>query len=129
VGHTLLQLQVGALELRDQVFEVGGHAADQRSRASRVISGTEASAFETGQVSFASCAACRNASSSMPGTLPSTVSAIFVMPWPGWNVTVAEVCSSSGGVPAFARPLVNAIEKQAAWAAAISSSGLVLPPG
>ena len=40
----------------------------------------------------------------MPGTLPSTVSAIFVMPSPGWNVTVAEVCSSSGGVPAFARP-------------------------
>ena len=56
------------------------------------------------------------------------MSAIFVMPSPGWKVTVAEVCSSSGGVPALARPAESAIEKQAACAAAISSSGLVLPP-
>src|SRR5260221_3271089 len=64
----------------------------------------------------------------MPGTLPTTVSTIFVTPSPGWNVTVADVCSSSGGVPALARPLDSAIEKHDACAAAISSSGLVLPP-
>ena len=48
-----------------------------------------------------------------------------MIPSPGWNVTVADVRSSSGGVPALARPAESAIEKQAACAAAISSSGLV----
>src|SRR5436190_7828273 len=47
------------------------------------------------------------------------------MPSPVWNVTVAEVFSSSAGCPACASPFESAIEKQAAWAAAISSSGLV----
>ena len=50
-----------------------------------------------------------------------------VMPVPGVNSTSAEVSSEVGGVPALARPLENAIEKQDEWAAAISSSGLVLP--
>ena len=52
-----------------------------------------------------------------------------VMPVPGTNSTSAEVSSEVGGVPALARPLENAIEKQAECAAAISSSGLVLPLG
>ena len=53
VGQPLLRLPVGALELVDQAVEGGGHAADYVSRASSVISGTPASAFETGQFSFA----------------------------------------------------------------------------
>ena len=51
-----------------------------------------------------------------------------MMPVPGTNVTVADVESRSGGVPAFASPEESAIEKQEACAAAISSSGLVFPP-
>jgi hypothetical protein len=90
-----------------------------------VICGTDASAFDTGQFDFAVSAASRKALSSRPGTLPSTVSAIFVIPSPGWNVTVAEVCSSSGAFPACASACESAIEKHAACAAAISSSGLV----
>src|SRR5919198_1180602 len=61
----------------------------------------------------------------MPGTFPVTCRAILVMPSPGWNVTVAEVLSSSAGWPACARPFESAIEKHAACAAAMSSSGLV----
>ena len=101
----------------------------RQSDASSVISGTPASAFDTGQFSFAPSAASRNASSSRPGTVPRTVSALFVIPVPGTKVTVAEVSSRSGGVPAFASPSDSAIEKQAACAAAISSSGLVRPSG
>ena len=61
--------------------------------------------------------------------MPRTVSAIFVMPSPGWNVTVAPVFSSSGGVPPPASAWERAIEKQAACAAASSSSGEVRPAG
>ena len=93
-----------------------------------MISGTPASALETGQFSFAASAAARKPSSSIPGTSPSTSSAIRTIPSPGWNVTVADVFSSSGGLPPFASPLASAIEKHDACAAAISSSGLVLPP-
>ena len=64
-----------------------------------------------------------------PGTVPRTVSAPFVIPSPGWNVTVADVSSFSGGLPPFASPAESAIEKHEAHAAAISSSGLVLPFG
>src|SRR5919108_2826273 len=65
----------------------------------------------------------------MPGTLPATSSAIFVMPSPGWKVTVADVLSSSGAWPDCASSCESAIERQVACAAAISSSGLVIPPG
>ncbi|HUP32899.1 MAG TPA: transposase, partial [Gaiellaceae bacterium] len=58
------------------------------SPASSVISGTLASAFETGQPAFADSAAWRNPSSSSPGTEPRTSSAIFVIPVPGTKVTV-----------------------------------------
>ena len=86
------------------------------------------SAAETGQFSFASSAAATNDSSVIPGTTPVTSSADVVIPSPGTNVTVAETSSRSGGVPAFAKRAENAIEKQDACAAAISSSGLVIPP-
>ena len=52
-----------------------------------------------------------------------------MIPVPGTNVTTAEVSSRSGGFPAFASPFARAIEKHDACAAAISSSGLVFPPG
>ena len=51
------------------------------------------------------------------------------MPSPATNVTVAETSSRSGGEPARASPPDRAIEKHAAWAAAINSSGLVFPSG
>ena len=72
------------------------------SSASTVISGTPASACETGQFFFASSAAARKPSASSPGTVPRTERALFVIPVPGTNVTVAEVCSRSGAVPACA---------------------------
>ena len=52
-----------------------------------------------------------------------------MIPVPGTNVTVADVESCSGGVPAWASACESAIEKHAACAAAISSSGLVRPSG
>src|SRR6266480_6317672 len=106
-----------------------GQATQLWSVAVRLISGTPASALETGQFSFACSAACSKAASSIPGTCPATSMAIFVMPSPGWNVTVAEVFSCSGAWPSLASPLESAIEKHAACAAAISSSGLVNPFG
>src|SRR5690606_26566198 len=67
---------------------------------------------------------------SAPGTVPRTVSAILEMCGPPSvsKVTVADVSSRSGGVPALVRMFDSAIEKQAEWAAAMSSSGLVCPP-
>ena len=50
-----------------------------------------------------------------------------VMPVPGTKVTSAVTSSACGAWSAWARPLDSAIEKQDEWAAAISSSGLVLP--
>ena len=53
-------------------------------------------------------------------------SAIFVIvgaPSTGRSVTVASVCTESGGFPAFASMFESAIEKHAACAAAISCSG------
>ena len=44
------------------------------------------------------------------------------------SVQTASVSSFAGGCPAWASPFARAIEKQVACAAAISSSGLVLPP-
>ena len=63
----------------------------------------------------------------MPGTSPTTLRAISVIPVPGTNVTFAVVSRLVGGVPALARPLDSAIEKHDEWAAAMSSSGLVFP--
>ena len=43
------------------------------------------------------------------------------------NVIVARTSSDVGGVPFFASRALKAIEKHEAWAAAMSSSGLVRP--
>ncbi|EFE65988.1 conserved hypothetical protein [Streptomyces viridosporus ATCC 14672] len=84
-------------------------------------------AWLTGQLTLASSAAAWKAASSAPGTVPSTVRWMPVMPSPGTKVTSAEVVRRVGGVPALSRMLEKAIEKQLECAAAISSSGLVLP--
>jgi len=99
------------------------------SAASSVISFTPASACETGQFAFAVSAASPKAAASRPGTRPRTVKRLAVMPVPGTKVTVAEVESCSGGVPACPSAWESAIEKHAACAAAMSSSGLVRPDG
>ncbi len=85
------------------------------------------SAWDTGQFAFASAASSWNVDSSMPGTVPTTVIADFVMPVPGTKVTTAETSSRSAGVSFLASMLEKAIEKHAECAPAISSSGLVLP--
>src|SRR5689334_20202278 len=51
-----------------------------------------------------------------------------VMPCPATKVTLALVSMEVGGVPAPVRPWESAMEKQEECAAAMSSSGLVLPP-
>src|SRR4029078_12300201 len=97
--------------------------------ASSVTSGTPLSAFETGQLTFAPSAYSTKPSWSTPGTVPTTTIAPFVIPSPGWNVTVTEASGRAAGVPAPASACESAIEKHDAHAAAISSSGLVRPSG
>ncbi len=64
----------------------------------------------------------------MPSTVPTTVSLMPVMAVPGVEARPAAVVFSEvAGVSVLARPLDRAIEKQDECAAAISSSGLVLP--
>ncbi len=68
---------------------------------------------------------------SIPGTWASVVSSMRVMPNPSptfsrW--TRAAVWMRVGGWPALVRPAERAMEKQPAWAAAISSSGFVPLP-
>src|ERR1700677_1764503 len=103
----------------------------QASDASRVISGTPASARLTGQPALAAAACSAKAAASTPGTRPTVTSAILVMvgaPSTIRRVTVASVLTDSGGVPACARMFDSAIEKQDACAAAISCSGLAPGP-
>ena len=68
LGHARLRFRVGALELVDAGVERVGHDRPQStpgcyaaSVATSVISGTPASAFDTGQFAFAPCAASSNA--------------------------------------------------------------------
>src|SRR5579872_2935763 len=94
--------------------------------ASRVISGTPASALLTGQPALAAWAFSTKVASSMPATRPTVTKAILVMvgaPSTGLRVTVASVCTESGAWPDVARRLARDMEKQAACAAAISCSG------
>src|ERR1700676_1088704 len=96
------------------------------NEARSVISGTPAKALLTGHPALAVLALSTKASSSSPGTVPTVTRSILVMvgtPSTGRSVTVASVCTDSGGLPASARMLDRAIEKQAACAAAISCSG------
>src|SRR5258708_8249887 len=67
----------------------------------------------------------------MPVTSPSVSSSIFVIAKPsrtGPKLTVATVWMRVGGWPAPVKAAETAIEKHAAWAAAISSSGFVPVP-
>src|SRR2546425_7377360 len=93
--------------------------------------GVAAKALETGQVFFASSARRLKVASSTPGTLPSVARSIRVMPQPcsvlsKWTVAVVRI--SCGLWPACESALANAMEKQPACAAPISSSGLVPGP-
>src|ERR1035437_3096953 len=86
------------------------------------------STFETGHPAFAFCAAVLNASALAPGTFATTSRCTAVIAHPASSfsiVNVAEVLMLSG--VRFAPPSCadSAIEKHAACAAAISSSGFV----
>src|ERR1700728_4879389 len=75
----------------------------QASDASRVISGTPASARLTGQPALAAAACSAKAAWSMPGTRPSVTRATLVIvgaPSTSRSVTVASVCTDSGADPA-----------------------------
>ena len=63
---------------------------------------------------------------SRPGTTAFTLRWLPVMPVPGLNVTDAVVFDRSGGVPFSASASENAMLKQDEWAAASSSSGVVV---
>lgn len=102
------------------------------SAASRVIS-TPVSAFDTGQPALAASAAFAKPSASRPVTSPRTFSAIPVSLKPplslsGPSETSADTSSDSGVPPASATFAESCIAKQAECAAAMSSSGLVVPP-
>src|SRR5690606_13415113 len=100
----------------------------QAKRASNVI-GIALSAAETGQISLALAAISLNLASSMPGTVPLTVSALPRISKPppcfGWRSISALTSSDSAGVPPSASMWASCMEKHAACAAAISSSGFV----
>ena len=103
----------------------------ERPRPARRRAGSRrrTSAWLTGQPSLAAWAAATKSSSLMPSTVPRTVRRIWVMPVPGTKSTSAVVSRLVGGVPALARPLENAIEKQAEWAAAMQLLGAGLAVG
>ncbi len=93
--------------------------------------GTAASATETGQVFLAVSACSANALASRPGTSASVSSSIRVRRKPPSTLSrcTRAVVRMRRGV-SFARlsPADRAMEKQPAWAAPISSSGLVPAP-
>ena len=78
---------------------------------------------------MASAAAAWKSSSEIPGTTPVTVRWLVVIPSPGTKVTSALTSRDVGGVPALSRPFENAMQKHDECAAAMSSSGLVVPFG
>jgi hypothetical protein len=85
-------------------------------------------AFEIGQLTFAPAATSWNLASSIPGTSASVTSWIFWMPKPSPTLpkwTCACVDTLVGSKPALPKPAESAIEKHPAWAAPMSSSGLV----
>ena len=101
------------------------------SRACTLISGTAASATEIGHPFLAVSAASWKVASSTPGTRPTVSRSILVIANPSpclrsW--TLASVRIDSGTLPPSERTSENAIEKQLACAAAISSSGLLPAP-
>src|SRR5450756_1790326 len=99
-----------------------------RSLAFSVISGTLASACETGQSRFTAFAISWNFVSSMPGTVACIVSAIRSITNPAPCLvrrTLACVSTLLLASPALSQANENAIVKHAACAAPRSSSGLV----
>ena len=91
--------------------------------------GTALSAWLTGQPSLAAFAIFAKPALSRPATSPLTWRRIAVIPTPGWKSTSADVRNCVGGVPALVNSCDSAMEKQEACAAAINSSGLVVPFG
>src|SRR5205085_6436700 len=86
------------------------------------------SSFETGHPLFAALASSLNLASSMLGTRAfSSRSTLVIAQPPSFcsRLTLAAVRISSAVNPAFSNCAESAMEKQPAWAAAISSSGLV----
>jgi hypothetical protein len=59
--------------------------------------------LDTGHSALAFSASSLNFASSMPGTVPTSVSALPVMPVPGTSVTTALASRFSAGVPFSAR--------------------------
>ena len=104
----------------------GLEGAGRKPRARRSTFPT--SAFETGQPTFASSAAARNASSSIPSTCPrhgeshrgDAESALTLVE----DRDRIGLEAAFGGWPACAKPSASAIERQVAWAAAIFGAGL-----
>src|SRR5260370_234219 len=98
------------------------------SLASSVICGIPASAFDTGQPRFPPSAPFWNPAWSRPGTLPRTVSAILVIWGAPCTISIvhaAVVSTLAAGFPERSSPAASAMLRQAACAAAISSSGFV----
>src|SRR6185369_3123811 len=94
-------------------------AAQPRSLASSVISGTAASALDSGQPFFAPCASSWNFALSMPGTVACSVSAMrsILKPSPSLTMRTAAVVSMAPGArPAFSQAKAKAMVKQAACA-------------
>ncbi|PAV74863.1 hypothetical protein WR25_01079 [Diploscapter pachys] len=92
---------------------------------------SQLSTLDTGQPAFASLAIRSNSSRSMPSTWPVSVRSdrVMVNPSPSFSsVTFALVSRLPCVLPAPASAKASAIVKQPAWAAAISSSGLVPGP-
>jgi hypothetical protein len=80
---------------------------------------------------LAAWAAFSKPSASSPLTSPRTVRAIFVIAGaPSFFPKVTSAVTSSDSTVPPARPISpeRAMEKQDEWAAAMSSSGLVMPP-
>ena len=96
------------------------------SAASRLMSAF--SSFDTGQPALALAASSRNVALSVPGIFARNVRCTLVMAKPSAcfsRVTSAWVFISSAVMPASPRISDRAMVKQPAWAAPISSSGLV----
>src|ERR1035438_5487492 len=87
---------------------------------------------DTGQLALAPAATSANFSGDIPGTMPVVLrwSAVIVQLVCGWfsNVRAAVVVRLSATNPAASKAAESAMVKHPAWAAAMSSSGLVPEP-
>ena len=99
----------------------------QANSASTWTSTLPRSAFDTGQLASAASTASRNWASSAPGTVAVTCRRIVVIVG-GSKTATADNSRRDGSWPRLDSSFESAMPKQAAWAAASSSSGLVRPP-